>query len=77
MSLKDWLMPKTPAKTKAQAERTPDAIGSCYRARVYHEIETEKGVKRVDPGMIVSVEKDGIAVYPPELWGDTPVEDQE
>lgn len=69
--------PRSLAKTKTQATRTPEPAPACYRARVYHEIETERGVKRVEPGMIVSVEKDGIAVYPSELWGDTPVADQE
>lgn len=57
----------TKASTKAKAEKTPEVSGPArYRARVYHEIETETGVMRVEPGQIVVTDGDVIEVFPPE-----------
>jgi hypothetical protein len=62
-------MVRKQTKTVANAERTPDLTSPArYRARVYHEIEVEDGVKRVEPGFIVTAEDGAINVYPPEVF---------
>lgn len=67
---------RTTAKTEAQAKRTPEAAPARYRARVYHEIETEFGTKRVEPGMIVAVEGDDIHVYPADAFEGEDIAEQ-
>ena len=68
---------RSTATTKAQAERVPEAAPSRYRARVYHEIDTPLGVKRVEPGMVVAVEGEDVNVYLPEAFEGEDIADQE
>jgi hypothetical protein len=78
-------MPKKMSEAVAQAEAVPEAVGPArYRARVYHEIEVGDGVKRVEPGFVVTVEGDEINAYPPEVFaaafpeaGDVPDQPEE
>lgn len=67
---------RSTSKTEAQAKRTPESAPARYRARVYHEIETDLGVKRVEPGMIVAVEGDDINIYPPEAFDGEDIAEQ-
>ncbi|API60534.1 hypothetical protein BSL82_15625 [Tardibacter chloracetimidivorans] len=62
-------MARTPKQAKANAEAKPDKGGTpFYRARVYHEIRDGDGIKRVEPGFIVSAGPEHVAVYPPDLF---------
>lgn len=77
-------MARKKTEAAAQAAEAPEAVGpQRYRARVYHEIEVVGGVKRVEPGHIVTVEGDDVNVYPPEAFAEAfpelaeePIDDQ-
>lgn len=60
--------PRTQAAAVRQARRTPDRGPDRYRATVYHEIETDCGTLRVEPGHIVVETDDGVEVMPPETY---------
>jgi hypothetical protein len=68
---------KAPAKTKAAPRKRKAAAAAgrdslkslnSYVAEDYHEIETDAGIIRVEPGHIVVRGPDGVRAMPPERF---------